>query len=192
MDITFDSVGAKVRSVGRVMMEGRPRSDPRCTGSTPNTDLGGRRSVGAGGQCSRVPLLRGRKADRRHRIRTQNGAALDQEADRVGHDLRRPGGDRDRERAAVRRGAGAHSRSRGITGATDGDIERSSASSAAHPANRQPVFQAMLENAARICEAKFGTLFRYDGEFFLSNRLGWHSPHMVDFSSGEELFAAGY
>ena len=29
-------------------------------------------------------------------------------ADRAGHDLRRPGSDRDRERAAVRRGAGAH------------------------------------------------------------------------------------
>ena len=31
-----------------------------------------------------------------------------QQADRAGHHLRRPGGDRDRERAAVRRGAGAH------------------------------------------------------------------------------------
>jgi GAF domain-containing protein len=28
------------------------------------------------------------------------------------------------------------------------------------------VFQAMLENATRICEAKFGTLFRFDGENF--------------------------
>jgi len=29
-----------------------------------------------------------------------------------------------------------------------------------------PVFQAMLESAVRICQAKFGTLFRYDGELF--------------------------
>jgi len=30
----------------------------------------------------------------------------------------------------------------------------------------EPVFQAMLENAVRICEAKFGTLFRFDGQTF--------------------------
>jgi two-component system, NtrC family, sensor kinase len=31
------------------------------------------------------------------------------------------------------------------------------------PGELEPVFQAMLENATRICDAKFGTLFRYDG-----------------------------
>ncbi|MFZ0609508.1 MAG: GAF domain-containing protein [Xanthobacteraceae bacterium] len=30
----------------------------------------------------------------------------------------------------------------------------------------KPVFQAMLENAIRICDAKFGTLFRHDNGFF--------------------------
>jgi GAF domain-containing protein len=34
------------------------------------------------------------------------------------------------------------------------------------PGELESVFQAMLENAVRICEAKFGTLFRYDGELF--------------------------
>ena len=38
----------------------------------------------------------------------RKGAAVHRQADRAGHDLRRPGGDRDRERAAVRGGAGAH------------------------------------------------------------------------------------
>jgi two-component system NtrC family sensor kinase len=30
----------------------------------------------------------------------------------------------------------------------------------------EPVFQAMIENATRICEAKFGVLFQYDGDAF--------------------------
>src|SRR5262249_43065792 len=32
------------------------------------------------------------------------------------------------------------------------------------PGELEPVFQAMLENAVRICEAKFGTMYRYDGD----------------------------
>jgi two-component system, NtrC family, sensor kinase len=34
------------------------------------------------------------------------------------------------------------------------------------PGELEPVFQAMLENAVRICEAKFGMMYRYDGTFF--------------------------
>ena len=34
------------------------------------------------------------------------------------------------------------------------------------PGELQPVFQAMLENAVRICEAKFGTLFLRNGDVF--------------------------
>ena len=34
------------------------------------------------------------------------------------------------------------------------------------PGELEPVFQAMLENATRICGAKFGTLYRYDGKAF--------------------------
>jgi GAF domain-containing protein len=34
------------------------------------------------------------------------------------------------------------------------------------PGELEPVFQAMLENATRICEAQFGTMYRYDGSFF--------------------------
>jgi GAF domain-containing protein len=41
------------------------------------------------------------------------------------------------------------------------------------PGELEPVFQAMLENAIRICEAKFGTLFRFDGEkFHLAAQFG--------------------
>ena len=34
------------------------------------------------------------------------------------------------------------------------------------PGDLEPVFQAMLENATHICEAQFGTMYRYDGSFF--------------------------
>ena len=34
----------------------------------------------------------------------------------------------------------------------------------------EPVFQAMLANAARVCEGKFGSLYLYDGERFRSSR----------------------
>ena len=58
------------------------------------------------------------------------------------------------------------------------------------PGELQPVFEAMLENAIRICEAKFGTLFRFDGEKFhqeaqfgtpaefaeFQRRRGWFTP----------------
>ena len=38
------------------------------------------------------------------------------------------------------------------------------------PGELEPVFQAMLENAARICEAKFGMLYLRDGDGFRSGR----------------------
>jgi hypothetical protein len=34
------------------------------------------------------------------------------------------------------------------------------------PGELEPVFQTMLTNATRLCEAKFGTLNLYDGEVF--------------------------
>ena len=37
---------------------------------------------------------------------------------------------------------------------------------ASSPGDLQPVFHSILQNAAHICEASFGTLFRFDGTFF--------------------------
>src|SRR5207249_7007817 len=42
------------------------------------------------------------------------------------------------------------------------------------PGELEPVFQAMLENATRICEAKFGNLFLREGDAFRA--VAVHGP----------------
>jgi GAF domain-containing protein len=50
------------------------------------------------------------------------------------------------------------------------------------PGELEPVFQAMLENATRICEAKFGSLFEFaDGAFRALSNLNT-PPALVDFN----------
>src|SRR5262249_12647886 len=48
------------------------------------------------------------------------------------------------------------------------------------PGELETVFQAMLENTVRICEAKFGSLFRFDGKAFdLAAKFGT-PPELVE------------
>ena len=49
------------------------------------------------------------------------------------------------------------------------------------PGELEPVFQAMLENAVRICEAKFGTLFRFDGKNLDPAAYFGTPPELVEF-----------
>jgi two-component system, NtrC family, sensor kinase len=44
------------------------------------------------------------------------------------------------------------------------------------PGKLEPVFDAVLENAVRLCEANFGTLFLYDGEVFATAALHRATP----------------
>ena len=44
------------------------------------------------------------------------------------------------------------------------------------PGELEPVFRAMLENAIRVCQAKFGIMFLYDGEAFRTAALHGASP----------------
>src|SRR5437660_9051 len=57
------------------------------------------------------------------------------------------------------------------------------------PGELQPVFQAMLENATRICEAKFGILFRHEGGLFHTAALHDVPPAFADFLSRQGSFA---
>jgi signal transduction histidine kinase len=48
------------------------------------------------------------------------------------------------------------------------------------PGDLEPVFEAMLANAVRICEAKFGVLYRYDGrKFAMATHIG-AGPRLVE------------
>jgi GAF domain-containing protein len=48
------------------------------------------------------------------------------------------------------------------------------------PGELEPVFDAILENATRICEAKFGTLYLYDGDGYRAAAFHNAPPAFVD------------
>ena len=52
------------------------------------------------------------------------------------------------------------------------------------PGQLEPVFQAMLANAVRLCDAKFGTLNLYDGEAFRAGALHNVPPAYADIRQG--------
>ncbi len=56
------------------------------------------------------------------------------------------------------------------------------------PGELEPVFQAMLENAVRICGAKFGNLVLHDGEGLRIGATYGAPPAYVDFLRGEDAF----
>jgi two-component system, NtrC family, sensor kinase len=49
------------------------------------------------------------------------------------------------------------------------------------PGDLDPVFQAMLANAVRICDAKFGVMFRYNNEMFNPVAMFDMPPALVEF-----------
>ena len=124
------------------------------------------------GRCSRPDACATAclRRQSRSRVRSQSHSLPD--ADRAAEDLRRPGSHRHREHAAVRGGAGAHAE---LTEA----LEQQTATSevlgiiSSSPGELEPVFEAMLANAIRICEANFGVLFRFeDGAVRAAAMLG--------------------
>jgi transcriptional regulator with GAF, ATPase, and Fis domain len=59
------------------------------------------------------------------------------------------------------------------------------------PGDLQPVFATMLEKAVRICHAKFGNIYRWDGE--TSSLLASHNtpPAFADYRSRSPIFRSG-
>ena len=55
------------------------------------------------------------------------------------------------------------------------------------PGDLEPVFQAMLENATRICEAKFGVVFSFDGnEFHFEAQVGT-PPELAEYNRAKPI-----
>ena len=56
------------------------------------------------------------------------------------------------------------------------------------PGDLQPVFATILENAVRICDAKFGVIFRFDGEAFIFAAEVGTPPAFAEFLRKRGLF----
>ena len=97
-------------------------------------------------------------------------------------ELRRPSRHRHREHAAAQRAAR-------IAGAADG--HRRGARSSAFAGRTKPVFEAMLENAVRICEAKFGILFLSEGDAFRTVALHGAPPAYAEARRREPVIRPG-
>ena len=53
------------------------------------------------------------------------------------------------------------------------------------PGDMEPVFTTMLEKAVRICDASFGNIFRWDGEFL--NHIAAYNTPVAFLASGEGI-----
>ena len=157
MDASSDSQRGADRSSAAPCMKAGPFMLPMFW-PIQNLNLGEAARIGSVRTMLGVPLLRegtpiGVIVLQRNSVRPFTDKQIE-----LVDDLRRPGGDRDRERAAVRRGAGSARDELSEAWSSRPRPQRCCSVISSSPGELEPVFEAMLENATRICEAKFGTL----------------------------------
>ena len=98
---------------GRVLLERKIVHLPDVL-ADPEYTYGAGQKIGGFRTLLGVPLMREGSPIGVHRLGAKLRAAIHRQANRTGHDLRRPGGDRHRECALVQRIAGPHPRARAL------------------------------------------------------------------------------
>ena len=125
-----------------------------------------------------VPMLRDDEPIGVDQPCAHGAAAVHRQADRAGDELRRPGGDRHREHAAVQRGAPAHRRSRPNRCSSRPPPPTCSRSSAARPFDLQTGARHAGRIAARLCEADYGVICCVEGDGYRYAASSRHSPRI--------------
>ena len=79
-----------------------------------------------------------------------------------------------KSRVVARRPGGMDKKVALLTRERDDSLQQQTATSevlqviSSSPGDLQPVFETMLENAVRICDAKFGNIYRWEGNVLAS------------------------